>query len=125
MDKTETTYFPGDLLMASVELAEGEARIIQIEDGERTEEVILVRTSSGCRGYFNRCRHLPISLDWGDGEVLHESGKLFLCRNHGALFRLADGLCVSGPCQGLSLLSVDIEERAEGIYLSENQRIRF
>ena len=52
----------------------------------------------------------------------HQGGKLFLapddgalqCRLHGAKFRMEDGLCVSGPCEGRHLAALRTETSADG-----------
>jgi nitrite reductase/ring-hydroxylating ferredoxin subunit len=79
----------------------------------------VARTESGFRAYLNRCRHIPVSLDWGDGEVLDESGVLLQCRTQGALYRIEDGVGVAGPCKGQTLIPVEIEERGKGVYLKD------
>ena len=43
-------------------------------------------------------------------KVLDETGLYFQCRTHGALFRLSDGLCIAGPCNGKPLRPVSIRE---------------
>lgn len=116
-------FNPGDFLVQPEGLSPGEARLIEVESEDRPESVILMRTEAGFRAYYNRCRHLPISLDWGDGDVLDESGRLFLCRNHGALFRVTDGLCTAGPCRGEKLIQLALDVREDGVYLGTEQAI--
>jgi len=94
--------------------------MVRVDFGDYKEEVILINTEYGYRAYINRCRHLPVSLDWGDGEVLDASGKMLECRTHGALYRMKDGLCVAGPCQGAPLARVDLEERDGSVYLANS-----
>lgn len=120
MREDTRTFNPGDRLVGAEELGVGEARVLRIlpEGAEDEEEALLLRTERGFVAYLNRCRHLSVPLDYGDGEVLDESGKLFQCRTHGALFRPKDGLCVSGPCEGLSLVPVEVLESDKGVHLS-------
>ncbi|MBE7489356.1 MAG: Rieske (2Fe-2S) protein [Candidatus Omnitrophica bacterium] len=101
---------PGDRLMAASELPVGSSRVVAVSFDDRDMEIIVVHTPDGFRAYLNQCRHLPVSLDWGDGEVLDETGLYFQCRTHGALFRLSDGLCIAGPCNGKPLRPVSIRE---------------
>jgi nitrite reductase/ring-hydroxylating ferredoxin subunit len=117
MSQEERTFNPGDRLVTYAEMPPGETRVLKVEAGERPQEIILARTELGFRAYQNRCRHLPVSLDWGDGEVLDESGDLLQCRTHGALYRIEDGLCVAGPCKGHTLIPVEVEERGQCVYL--------
>jgi nitrite reductase/ring-hydroxylating ferredoxin subunit len=38
-----------------------------------------------------------------------------LCHSHGALYRTADGYCVSGPCSEQSLIRFAVESSEDGI----------
>ncbi len=117
MSQEQRTFNPGDRLVAGKDMPIGDARVLKVSAGERPQEIILARTDDGFRAYLNRCRHIPVSLDWGDGEVLDESGEMLQCRTHGALYRIEDGLCIAGPCKGHTLIPVEIEERGNGVYL--------
>lgn len=96
------------------DLAAGQARLVVL--GARRgapREAILVRDFDGAlHAYLNRCKHLPIPLDSGSRDFLDEAGCHLLCATHGALYRLHDGLCVDGPCEGESLdrLPIGIED---------------
>ena len=59
--------------------------------------------------YENVCRHLPLSLDYGDGEFFTSDQTHFICQTHGAIYEPGSGLCVAGPCQGASLKRLQIE----------------
>lgn len=84
------------------------------EEG-RIREVIVVATSSGePRAYVNRCKHLPIPLDGGGRSFLSDDGAHLMCGTHGALYRLEDGYCVEGPCEGDSLERVPLRVEADG-----------
>ena len=67
--------------------------------------------------YENLCRHLPITLDYGDGEFFSNDGSLFVCQTHGAFYEPKTGLCVAGPCTGASLIPLKIELTDEEIFL--------
>jgi nitrite reductase/ring-hydroxylating ferredoxin subunit len=75
---------------------------------------------AGC-GWKPVKRPVSLPLDYGDGEVFDEAGKMFQCRTHGALYRIEDGRCVVGPCSGASLKPVEIVEKEEGGYLPEER----
>jgi nitrite reductase/ring-hydroxylating ferredoxin subunit len=75
--------------------------------------------------FANVCRHLPIGLDVGmeSDEIekgirlapLAENGHDLLCHRHGARFRPLDGMCVFGPCEGLSLFPARAQLQAEAV----------
>ena len=67
--------------------------------------------------YVNRCPHAGLPLDFRPGQFLDLAKTKILCTNHGALFRIEDGVCVSGPCAGTSLQRPATEVRNGTIYL--------
>jgi len=56
--------------------------------------------------YWNRCPHLGTPLEWEEDRFLDADGALIQCSTHGALFRIDDGECLVGPCQGKHLQAV-------------------
>jgi nitrite reductase/ring-hydroxylating ferredoxin subunit len=70
----------------------------------------LVRTGEGVRGFVDHCPHAGWPLAAFDDRYLTRSGDHILCSGHGALFKL-DGVCVAGPCQGVSLAPWPVEIR--------------
>ncbi|MED5277635.1 MAG: Rieske 2Fe-2S domain-containing protein [Verrucomicrobiota bacterium] len=67
--------------------------------------------------YENLCRHLPITLDYGDGEFFSSDGSLFVCQTHGAFYEPKTGLCIDGPCTGASLIPLETEQSDGNIFL--------
>lgn len=57
--------------------------------------------------YENACPHLGIQLEWQADEFLDIDATMIQCSSHGALFKIEDGECVLGPCQGQSLRAID------------------
>lgn len=82
-------------------------RLAPDTSGRPREAVIVLDDGGVPRAYLNLCRHLPIPLDGGSRKFLIE-GEL-QCATHGARYRLNDGLCVTGPCRGLSLRPLRLE----------------
>ena len=69
--------------------------------------------------YANSCPHLGTPLDFKPGRFLSLDKTHILCATHGALFRIEDGFCVSGPCAGKSLQAAPMEIRDGLILLSD------
>ena len=65
--------------------------------------VIVLRRGDGVIAYRNRCPHRGTPLDLRPDDFLDRERRHFVCGTHGALFRLDDGYCVSGPCAGDAL----------------------
>jgi len=71
----------------------------------------VVRHAGKVHAYLNRCAHVPVELDWAEGEFF-ESGKLYLmCSTHGALYIPETGACAGGPCRGGRLRPIVVQER--------------
>lgn len=62
------------------------------------------------------CPHMGVSLVWRPERLLSEDGKHLVCANHGAAFRLPDGICVYGPCRKETLTPVTIEVRDDAVW---------
>jgi nitrite reductase/ring-hydroxylating ferredoxin subunit len=68
--------------------------------------------------YRNSCPHLGIPLEWVDDQFLDASGSMIQCANHGALFVIGSGKCVSGPCAGRKLQALDIMTDNHALFVS-------
>ncbi len=64
------------------------------------------RWGSNVFGYVNRCPHHGARLDWERDQFLDAYGTRLMCGKHGALFDLASGDCLEGPCAGQGLEQV-------------------
>lgn len=65
-------------------------------------QIILVNLAGTIHAYRNRCPHVGVGLDWGDGRCKVGPNEL-LCAMHGARFAADTGHCFAGPCTGQSL----------------------
>ncbi|MGN6083877.1 Rieske (2Fe-2S) protein [Trinickia sp.] len=73
--------------------------------------VFFVRYDGRVYGYLNRCAHVPMELDWVEGQFFESSGLYLMCATHGAIYAPDTGRCVGGPCRGARLRPVQVEER--------------
>lgn len=81
----------------------------------RPREVLVLATPDGePRAYVNECQHLPVPLDGGSREFMNRAGTHLMCGTHGALYRLEDGYCTEGPCEGGSLERLPLRIDADG-----------
>lgn len=76
----------------------------------------VVRFEGRVYGYLNRCMHVPYELDSGSGEFFDDDGRQLLCSTHGATYEPRSGLCTFGPCKGMSLIPLEVEERRGRVY---------
>jgi len=85
------------------------AKGVGLEIGGRWREIVVARGTGGdIRAYANRCPHLEVTLEARPDRFLDEHGAHLVCSMHGARFRVDDGACVWGPCEGQALEPVDI-----------------
>lgn len=95
---------------------EGSIRADATVNGQRVQ-LAVVRKDGEVRAYVNSCPHIGAPLDYMPGQFLDVEKSFILCSNHGALFRIDDGMCVHGPCIGKALESVAIEIRDGGVFV--------
>jgi len=82
--------------------------------GERAPAFV-VRFGGRVYGYLNRCSHLPMELDWREGEVFDAEGLHLICSTHGATYAPESGRCLGGPC-GAPLVSLKVREQDGAVY---------
>lgn len=64
--------------------------------------------------YLDLCPHNKITLS-ENGDYLSEDGSRLMCEVHGATFKLQDGSCDRGPCQGDTLAKIPFEVANEAV----------
>jgi nitrite reductase/ring-hydroxylating ferredoxin subunit len=79
-----------------------------------------VRYDGRVYAYLNSCAHIPIELDWNEGEFFDSSGLYLICSTHGATYEPETGHCVMGPCKGDRLVGLRVVERDGKVYLLES-----
>ena len=80
-------------------------------EGPRAFRVVLFRVGEAVRAYVNECPHVRIPYHFSPDvfcvyEV--EGRRDLMCAHHSAMFRLDDGHCYDGPCEGERLEAVDV-----------------
>jgi nitrite reductase/ring-hydroxylating ferredoxin subunit len=76
----------------------------------------VVRYHGVVYGYLNRCAHVPIELDWVEGEFFESSGLYLMCSTHGAIYAPESGRCMGGPCRGGRLRPIAVLEQDQQIF---------
>ncbi|CDH47267.1 MAG: Rieske 2Fe-2S domain-containing protein [Candidatus Competibacteraceae bacterium] len=94
------------------DLPEGQSKGFALDPAARYADILVVRTPAGIYAYRNRCPHTFAPMEWEPDEFLDLTGTVIQCGIHGALFRIEDGYCVSGPCvrQSLQRIAVTVRE---------------
>ena len=83
------------------------------------EAAFVVRFRGGVHAFLNRCGHVPVELDWQQGEFFDSSGLYLICATHGALYAPDSGRCLGGRCNGKGLDPVSVAEHDGWVVLTE------
>jgi nitrite reductase/ring-hydroxylating ferredoxin subunit len=84
----------------------------------------VVRYDGKVYAYLNRCAHVPIELDWSEGEFFESSGLFLMCSTHGAIYQPDSGHCAGGPCKGGRLRPIHVHEQDNKIYWRPDERVQ-
>jgi nitrite reductase/ring-hydroxylating ferredoxin subunit len=79
--------------------------------------LFVIRQQERIYVYQNRCPHLGLPLEWMPHQFLDRDAQYIQCATHGALFRIRDGFCVSGPCPGESLRPLPFQVEGKSIII--------
>lgn len=111
------------MICRSAELVEqGRGVRFQVARDGKDEPAFVVRFEGLPRAFLNRCGHVPVELDWQEGEFFDDSRLYLICATHGALYHPASGDCVGGRCAGRGLISLPVVERDGHVYLMEEEQ---
>ena len=107
------------LICESGRLADsGKAVRFEVEYFGGRAPAFVLRYAGQVYGYLNRCGHMPMELDWREGEVFDSSGHDLICSTHGAVYAPQSGQCLGGPCSGTPLVALQVEERDGKVYFT-------
>ena len=105
------------LICASSVLADsGRAVRFTVEYFGAEAPAFVLRYLGQAHAYLNRCGHLPMELDWREGEFFDFEGRDLICSTHGATYEASTGKCLGGPCSGTPLVRLRVVERDDMIF---------
>ena len=107
-------------IAATTEIAEGRTITFSFTRNVRPQEGFVGRFKGKLFAYENTCRHIPLTLDYGDNRFFDSKGETLICQTHGAVYEPDTGLCTRGPCAGASLFALEIIEEAGVVWFIEN-----
>jgi nitrite reductase/ring-hydroxylating ferredoxin subunit len=90
------------------DLQPGQTKKFLLVCGGEEIEAFLLNVAGAHHAYVNRCRHVPMSLDWVENQFFTEDGRFVQCATHGAYYLPESGECVAGPPCGRSLHRVPL-----------------
>src|SRR5208283_2603006 len=78
-------------------LAPGESLKFMLPIRGADEECFVINFGGAYHAYVNRCRHVPMAMDWVENQFFAEEGRYLMCQTHNAYYDPASGECVAGP----------------------------
>jgi nitrite reductase/ring-hydroxylating ferredoxin subunit len=99
------------------ELEDPGCREFRIGDGDWPFKGFVVRQGDEVFAYQNSCRHLGHPMNWKPDSFLTKDRANIICASHGAIYEIATGLCIGGPCIGKTLRTLTVEIRDGLIYV--------
>lgn len=102
------------------ELADPGSRAFKTGTGNWPLRGFVVRRGDAVFAYVNRCPHAGHPLNWQPDAFLTQDRELILCGSHGALFDIATGACVAGPCFGRGLQRIAVRVVQGEVLLDED-----
>jgi len=104
------------LLCALDDIADGGSRGFPAAPGGFIG-LFAVRRGEAVFVYVNSCPHVGVPLEMQPHQFLDEAGERIICAAHGATFRVEDGLCIAGPCEGEGLETVPVRMEAGQLFV--------
>ena len=99
----------------TTDLRHGETKKFLLDCDGREIEGFVLNFGGTFHAWVNRCRHVPMSLDWVENQFFTEDGRFVQCATHGAYYRPETGECIAGPPCGRSLLRVPLRIEGDAI----------
>lgn len=108
------------LICSAVDVLErGPGVRFELERHGRLQPAFVVRFDGRPCAFLNQCGHVPVQLDWQEGEFFDYSRLYLICSTHGALYHPVSGACVGGRCAGRGLVPLPVVEHDGHVYLLE------
>ncbi|WP_433910675.1 Rieske (2Fe-2S) protein [Sphingomonas yabuuchiae] len=104
MSNERLTATPAGITLGPLDaIADGAARNFVLQMRAGRFHGFVVRRGEAVHGYVDRCPHMGLPLAQQLDAYLTPNGDRIACSWHGAIFDVADGQCLGGPCMGQRL----------------------
>ncbi len=95
-------------------LAPGESLKFMLPIRGADEECFLINFGGKFHAYVNRCRHVPMAMDWVDNQFFTEDGRYLMCQTHNACYEPGSGECIEGPAAACGKFLYRVPTEIEG-----------
>ncbi|MDZ4731859.1 MAG: Rieske 2Fe-2S domain-containing protein [Xanthomonadales bacterium] len=96
-----------------------EGKEVMTENEGKRCYLMLFQRAGEVVGYHNVCPHQGRNLNFAPDRFLFDPAGRLVCPHHGALFDVADGECLQGPCQGASLRKIELHIEDGNVLLDD------
>ena len=97
-------------LCASADLVDGGRAVgFDVQYAGQGSRAFAIRYQGQVYAYLNRCSHIPMEMDYQEGQFFYVSVRWLLCSTHGAAYEPDSGACAGGPCRG-GLVKIALSE---------------
>ena len=72
----------------------------------------VVKKDNALHAYVNQCPHVGAPLEWIPDQFLDADAQFIQCAVHGAAFAIDNGACAGGPCNGVGLTALLMQEES-------------
>ena len=110
-------------LIGSIEGIEEGGKGLRFDVINKNQEVIpafVVHFDGRYFAYLNRCGHIAVQLDYILGDFFSDDGQTLMCATHGAEYAPDTGACLGGPCYGIGLEPLEIEQSGNELFLKSD-----
>lgn len=112
------------LICAGSALSDGGRGVrFSFKQGGKDVPAFVIRYDERVYAFHNSCAHIPVELDWMEGEFFDKAGLYLVCATHGATYEPDTGHCIMGPCKGEKLTPVPVVERDGNVYALEEDAV--
>ena len=84
-------------------------------DGDFQTRIFVQKQGDTIEVFENSCPHAGTPLNMFGDRFLDMNGQHIICRTHGAVFDIASGKCLRGPCKGEFLRKIAIRIDGDSI----------
>jgi len=106
------------ILCPLVDVRTGGKEVMVEHQGQRYY-LMLFQQDGEVLGYHNVCPHQGRNLNFAPDRFLFDPQGQLVCPHHGALFEVASGVCLQGPCQGAALRKVGLRIEGGDVLLAD------
>ena len=112
---------PGTVLCPLEDVPDGDGTELVFGETTSAFRMFVIRRGESVWGYVNACPHVRLTINLFPNRFVSPDGERILCANHGALFEIATGYCVAGPCAGESLTRVPVGLRDGNVIVTASR----